>query len=115
MVKFDPNHAGNHLKGKEELICINTNSALIKAAESHHGKAALSCYSQNIPDDDAKILSPEKAEALETQPVEDLTPAKKQSLLPKWIIINFIIRNSQFANHEYDTQASRCCYIAQIN
>ncbi|HIE00286.1 MAG TPA: hypothetical protein EYP59_08365 [Thiotrichaceae bacterium] len=80
MVKFDPRHDGNKLRGQSELICINTNASLIKAAESHHGKAALSCYSQIIPDD-AKFLflSPEEAEALETHPVEELKQAKKQS------------------------------------
>jgi hypothetical protein len=66
MAKFDPTYDGNNLKGKEELICINTNSTLIKAADSHHGKAALSCCSQKIPDDPKFLfLSQEKAESLE--------------------------------------------------
>lgn len=80
MVKFDPTYDGNSLTGREELICINTNATLIKAAEYHHGKAALSCYSRDIPDDTKFLfLSPFDAEALETQPVEDITQAKKQS------------------------------------
>ncbi|RKZ90918.1 MAG: hypothetical protein DRR19_08735, partial [Candidatus Parabeggiatoa sp. nov. 1] len=66
MAKFDPTYDGNNLKGKEELICINTNSTLIKAADSHHGKAALSCCSQKIPDDPKFLfLSQEEAESLE--------------------------------------------------
>jgi hypothetical protein len=66
MAKFDPTHEGNNLKGKEELICINTNSTLIKVANSHHGKAALSCCSHNIPDDpNFWFLSQEDAESLE--------------------------------------------------
>ncbi len=66
MAKFDPTHEGNNLKGKEELICINTNSTLIKAADSHHGKAALSCCSQKIPDDPKFLfLSQEETESLE--------------------------------------------------
>jgi hypothetical protein len=66
MAKFDPTHEGNNLKGKEELICINTNSTLIKVANSHHGKAALSCCSHKIPDDpNFLFLSQKDAESLE--------------------------------------------------
>jgi hypothetical protein len=66
MAKFDPTYEGNNLKGKQELICINTNSTLIKVAESHHGKAALSCCSHKIPDDPKFLfLSQEGAESLE--------------------------------------------------
>ncbi|MEN8218393.1 MAG: hypothetical protein ABFS56_18885, partial [Pseudomonadota bacterium] len=66
MAKFDPTHEGNNLKGKEELICINTNSTLIKVADSHHGKVALSCSSHKIPDDpNFWFLSQEDAESLE--------------------------------------------------
>ncbi len=66
MAKFDPTYDGNNLKGKEELICINTNSTLIKAAESHYGKAALSCCSHKIPvDPNFKFLRQEEAESLE--------------------------------------------------
>lgn len=70
MAKFDPTYDGNNLKGKQELICINTNSTLIKVAESHSGKAALSCCSHKIPDNDAKFLflSQEGAELLEIKP-----------------------------------------------
>jgi hypothetical protein len=66
MAKFDPTHEGNNLKGKEELICINTNSTLIKVAKSHHGKVALSCCSHNIPyDPNFWFLSQKDAESLE--------------------------------------------------
>lgn len=66
MAKFDPTYDGNNLKGKGELICINTNSTLIKAADSHHGKAALSCCSHKTPVDPKFLfLGQEEAESLE--------------------------------------------------
>ncbi|MDM8552478.1 hypothetical protein QUF72_20495 [Desulfobacterales bacterium HSG2] len=67
IAKFDPTDENNRLMGKAEMICITSNSALINAAEHHHGKPALICASREIPED-AKFLflKPEDAEELET-------------------------------------------------
>jgi len=81
MAKFDPTNEENLLIGKEELIGINTNSVLIKAADYYHGKAALNCYAQKMPDDPKFLfLSPDKAEELESQPLDDsAAKSKRQS------------------------------------
>jgi hypothetical protein len=66
LAKFDPCDTNSRLAGKEELICLTTNHALIKAAESLHHKPALNCRSQKLPDDPKLLfLSPQDAEALE--------------------------------------------------
>lgn len=79
VAKFDPRDDRNLMKGKEELICINSNSNLIKAAEHYHGKAALSCCAQNLPNDPKFLfLSTEDAEVLEIQPIDNIGKSKKR-------------------------------------
>ena len=68
IAKFDPSDDGNRLAGKEELVCLTTNSVLISTAQAHYGRPALSCCSRELPDDPKFLfLRPEDAEALETR------------------------------------------------
>lgn len=66
MTKFDPVNDANPLSGKAEMICMSTNAALIKAAECHRERPAVSCFAQHIPEDSKFLfLHPEDAESLE--------------------------------------------------
>jgi len=124
MAKFDPTHEGNNLKGKEELICINTNSTLIKVADSHHGKAAVSCCSKKIPDDPHFLfLSPENAESLEIKEPKnqsnygrtEISAASEVSWRTHHGVFKTIMRAIHRLNDRYGYKRIIACVATQSN
>jgi hypothetical protein len=128
MAKFDPTVEGNLLVGKDELICLNTNSNLIKNATLTHKKPAVIALSRRALPDDPKLLflTPEDAEEIENQPLDNV---KKWSLIrriessavtdapkiPPAGVFNTLVQAIHRLTHHYGYRRIVACVATQAN